>query len=48
MRIVLDTNVFVSALLGGKLGIIIDKWKAKKFNLIISEDIMREYMEVIC
>jgi predicted nucleic acid-binding protein len=27
MRVVLDTNIFVSALLGGILGIIVEEWK---------------------
>lgn len=47
MRIVLDTNIFISAILGGKLGIIIDEWKAGKFTLIITDSIAREYIEVI-
>ncbi len=36
MRVVLDTNIFISAILGGRLGIIIDEWKAGKFTLIIT------------
>jgi putative PIN family toxin of toxin-antitoxin system len=47
MRVVIDTNVFISALLGGRLGIIVDEWKAKIFSLIISETIAREYLDVI-
>jgi uncharacterized protein len=47
MRVVIDTNVFVSALLGGRLRIIVDDWKAKKFTLIVSEAVVREYLEVI-
>jgi predicted nucleic acid-binding protein len=35
MRIVLDTNIFVSGVIGGKLGIILDEWKRGKFNLAI-------------
>jgi uncharacterized protein len=47
MRIVLDTNIFISAVLGGRLGIIIDEWKAGKFKLIVTDAIAREYLEVI-
>jgi uncharacterized protein len=47
MRVVIDTNVFVSAVLGGKLGIIVDEWKANKFTLIVSEAVVREYLDVI-
>jgi predicted nucleic acid-binding protein len=27
MRVVLDTNIFISALLGGTLSIIVEEWK---------------------
>jgi len=47
MRIVIDTNVFVSSLLGGKIGIILDEWKAKKFILVVSEAVVREYLCVL-
>ena len=47
MRIVLDTNIFISALLGGILGIIVDRWKAGQFTLIISDAIAREYLDLI-
>ena len=47
MRVVIDTNVFISAVLGGRVGIIVDEWKAKKFTLIVSEAIVREYLDVI-
>jgi uncharacterized protein len=47
MRVVLDTNIFISAVLGGRLGIIIDEWKAGKFKLIVTDAIAREYLEVI-
>ena len=47
MRVVLDTNIFISAVLGGILGTIIDEWKAGKFILVISADIAREYLDVI-
>jgi|WetSurMetagenome_2_1015567.scaffolds.fasta_scaffold1018380_1 uncharacterized protein len=47
MRVVLDTNVFISAFLGGRLHVIVDAWKAGKFTLIISEAIAREYLDVL-
>jgi uncharacterized protein len=34
-------------MLGGRLRTIIDKWRAGKFVLIVSEGIVREYLEVI-
>lgn len=47
MRAVLDTNIFISSVLGGKLSVIIDEWKAGRFKLIVSEAIAREYLDVI-
>jgi uncharacterized protein len=47
MRVVIDTNVFISAILGGRLGIIVEEWQAGKFTLIVSEAIAREYLTVI-
>lgn len=47
MRVVLDTNIFISAVLGGRLGIIVDEWKAGKFKLIVTDSIAREYLDVI-
>ena len=47
MRVVIDTNVFISAILGGRLGIIVDEWKARKFTIIVSEAIAREYLDVL-
>lgn len=46
-RVVLDTNVFVSAVLGGALGELIDGWRAGKFTLVVSDEIVREYFEVL-
>jgi len=47
MRVVLDTNIFISAILGGRLGVIIDDWKVGKFKLIVTDAIAQEYLEVI-
>jgi uncharacterized protein len=46
-RIVLDTNIFVSMALGGQVGKINDEWRAGKFILVVSEDIVSEYLEVL-
>jgi hypothetical protein len=46
-RVVLDTNIFVSMALGGHVGKINDKWRAGKFILVVSEDIVSEYLEVL-
>ena len=47
MRVVLDTNVLVSAVLGGALRTILDRWLEGKFTLVMSDDIMREYHDVL-
>lgn len=47
MRVVLDTNVLISSVLGGALGVILDQWKHGKFDLVISEAIAHEYLDVI-
>ncbi len=47
MRVVIDTNVFVSSVLGGALKMIVDQWKAGGITLIVSEAIVREYLDVI-
>lgn len=47
MRVVLDTNVFVSMMLGGRIAKIHDAWKAGKFTLIVSDSILSEYLDVL-
>jgi len=47
MRVVLDTNILISAVLGGRLGVIVDEWKMGKFALIVSEAIAHEYLDVL-
>lgn len=47
MRVVVDTNILVSAVLGGALKVIVDAWKAQKFTLIVSEPIVHEYLDVL-
>ncbi|MEE9615376.1 MAG: putative toxin-antitoxin system toxin component, PIN family [Thermodesulfobacteriota bacterium] len=47
MRVVIDTNVFVSSFLGGNPRRIIDLWKDQKIILCLSADILDEYVEVL-
>ena len=47
MRVVLDTNVFVSMTLGGEVGKINEAWKAGKFTLIVSDAIFSEYLDIL-
>lgn len=47
MRVVLDTNIFISSVPGGALGVILDQWKSGKFTLVISDSIAREYLAVL-
>ena len=46
-RVVLDTNIFVSMAMGGQVGKINDEWRAGKFILVVSEDIVSEYLDVL-
>ena len=46
-RVVLDTNAVVSGLLGGTAAEVIRRWRAGSFDLILSEEIMTEYMDVL-
>lgn len=46
-RVVLDTNIFVSMAMGGQVGKINDKWRAGEFILVVSEDIVSEYLDVL-
>jgi putative PIN family toxin of toxin-antitoxin system len=47
MRIVLDTNVFISSFFGGNPRSIIDLWKDGRLALCLSQDIFDEYIEVL-
>ncbi len=47
MRIVLDTNVFLSAALGGALRAVIDHWRAGHFTLVVTDQIVGEYLSVL-
>jgi len=47
MRVVVDTNVFVSSFFGGNPRKIIDLWKTGAVTLCLSKDILEEYVEVL-
>ncbi len=47
MKVVIDTNVFVSSFFGGNPRAIIDLWKAGKLTLCLSRSIVDEYTEVL-
>ena len=48
MRVVLDTNVFISSFLGtGTPRKIIDFWKEGKITICLSKEIVDEYIEVL-
>jgi putative PIN family toxin of toxin-antitoxin system len=47
MRVVIDTNIMVSAYLGSALKVIIASWKSRRFTLVVSDAIADEYREVL-
>ena len=49
MRVVLDTNVFVSGIFwsGNYCSQLIDKWKNKKFELVSSVEIVEELVKTL-
>ena len=47
MKIVLDTNVLISAILGGVTARILDLWRAGIFDMVVTTDIMHEYLTVL-
>ena len=47
MKVVIDTNIFVSSFFGGKPKKIIDLWKTGKLTLCLSNDILNEYVQVL-
>ncbi len=47
MRVVIDTNVFVSSFFGGNPRKVIDLWKQGKITLCVSKRIIEEYIEVL-
>ena len=47
MRVVVDTNVFVSSFFGGIPRKIVDLWKKGQIILCLSKPIVEEYVEVL-
>lgn len=47
MRVVIDTNIFVSSFFGGNPRKVIDLWKKEKITLCLSKEILDEYIEVL-
>ena len=47
MRVVIDTNIFVSSFFGGNPRKIIDLWKNERINLCLSNAILDEYIDVL-
>jgi putative PIN family toxin of toxin-antitoxin system len=46
-RVVLDTNILISSVLGGALVVVLEKWDAGKFTVIVTTDVVSEYFEVL-
>lgn len=47
LKVVIDTNIFVSSFFGGVPREIIDYWKSGKITLCLSQEITEEYLEVL-
>lgn len=47
MKVVIDTNIFVSSFLGGRPRQVIDLWKRGEIVLCLSKDILDEYVDVL-
>ena len=47
MRVALDTDVFVCAVLGGTLEAVIDHWRAGRFTLVVTDEVAGEYLAVL-
>jgi putative PIN family toxin of toxin-antitoxin system len=47
LRVVIDTNIFISSFFGGVPREIIDLWKNGKIILCLSQNIVEEYIEVL-
>ena len=47
MRVVIDTNIFVSSFFGGNPRKIIDLWKSGKITLCLSGAVLDEYIDVL-
>jgi putative PIN family toxin of toxin-antitoxin system len=47
VKVVLDTNIFISSFFGGVPREIIDLWKTRKITICLSQEIIEEYIEVL-
>jgi putative PIN family toxin of toxin-antitoxin system len=47
MKVVIDTNVFLSSFFGGNPRKMIDFWKKGKITLCLSKDTLDEYIDVL-
>ncbi|MEA1980797.1 MAG: putative toxin-antitoxin system toxin component, PIN family [candidate division Zixibacteria bacterium] len=47
IRVVIDTNVFISSFFGGVPKTIINLWKSGKITLCLSQKIIEEYIKVL-
>jgi hypothetical protein len=47
MKVVIDTNIFISSFFGGNPKKIIDLWKNEKITLCLSHAILDEYIDVL-
>ncbi|MFH1241771.1 MAG: putative toxin-antitoxin system toxin component, PIN family [Pseudomonadota bacterium] len=47
IKVVVDTNIFVSSFFGGNLRRIVDLWKTGEVTLCLSRSIIDEYTEVL-
>lgn len=47
MKVVIDTNIFVSSFFGGNPKKIIDLWKNEKITLCLSHAVLEEYIDVL-
>ena len=47
IRVVIDTNVFISSFFGGNPKRIIDLWKNEEIILCLSKDVLEEYIDVL-
>lgn len=47
MRVVIDTNVFVSSFFGGIPREVVNLWRDRKVTLCLSDEILEEYVEVL-
>ena len=47
MKVVIDTNIFVSSFFGGNPRSVIDLWKKGEITLCLSKDILDEYIKVL-